>query len=501
MRFIDRFLNNITMYRLLVYVLAIYAGVAFLFSLTGVISMSPVSLISSLVVLMGSAYVVDRSLGRVFSVPTNMETAPISSLILFLIMQPAHSVSSGLLLALVGAISSASKFLIAWKGRHIFNPAALAAAIASFSGMGFATWWIGSSVFWPVTLALGLAVVRKTRRFSLLLTFLAVSVALEALTATFGAQPFGMVLKQALLSSPLIFLATIMLTEPATMPPRRYLQLVYAVLVAALFVTAPRFGPLIVYPEVALLLGNLYAYSVSPRFRVRLRLAEIRQISDKVREYVFKPDRRFEFMAGQYMEWTLPGVKFDSRGNRRTFTIASSPTEDVVRLGMKFYDPPSKFKAAMQRLKPGDIIYGSQLAGSFTLHGTAGRKLAFVAGGIGVTPFRSMVRYLVDNEIHADIVLLYVVRDPQELAFMDVFKQAAAAGVRTIPVVTDETITSSDFVTARFDTGLLQKLVPDFDERLFYVSGPNAMVDDIRHNLHQIGVARTRIKADFFSGY
>jgi ferredoxin-NADP reductase len=93
------------------------------------------------------------------------------------------------------------------------------------------------------------------------------------------------------------------------------------------------------------------------------------------------PDRQFKFLPGQYMEWTLAGVPFDSRGNRRTLTIASSPTEREVHLGLKYYNPPSMYKYTFSKLKPGDWLYASQIAGNFTLNGNERKKLAFIAGG------------------------------------------------------------------------------------------------------------------------
>lgn len=498
---IDRMLNSMTMYRLVIYVLGIFAGLSIVFSFTGQLSFSPTALVVSLLLILTAAYITDRSLGRLFKIPTNMESALITSLILFLIVQPAHSVMSGVALVLAGAISSASKFLVAWNGKHIFNPAAFAAAVLSLTGLQAATWWVGSTVFWPFTLVLGLLVVRKIRRIPLWLTFTVVSVGLQGILFLHNQQDLSASMKHALLASPLIFLSTIMLTEPATMPPRRNLQIVFAALVAVLYITGWRLGPFIIYPEVALLLGNVFAFAVSPKFRVRLRLKEARKLSDRVYDYIFEPDRRFKFLPGQYMEWTLAGVPYDSRGNRRTFTIASSPTESEVHLGLKFYEPASTYKAQFERLKPGSVVYGSQLAGNFTLDGNEEKKLAFIAGGIGITPFRSMLKYLTDNTISVDVVLLYIVNDAREFAYAKEIREAARVGVKAIPVVTDLQYSQPGVVTGKLDEELLRREIPDYHERTFYISGPNAMVDATKHHLHVLSVSATRIITDHFSGY
>jgi ferredoxin-NADP reductase len=498
---IDRVLNKLTMYRLVVYVLSVYASLGVVFAFMGRLSVSPTALVVSLLLLAASAYLTDRAFGRAFNVPTNMESSLITALILFLIVQPAHTAMGGVALVLAGALSSASKFLITWNGKHLFNPAALAAAVLSLTGLQATTWWVGSSLLWPATLVLGLLVVYKIRRFVLWVTFVAVSVGLEGLQFLSQGADLSVELKHALIASPLIFLSTIMLTEPATMPPRRNLQIVFAALVAVCYVYAWKLGPITFYPEVALLVGNLFAFAVSPKLRVRLRLKEVQKISDQVYNYIFQPERRFAFLAGQYMEWTLPNVPYDARGNRRTFTIASSPTESEVHLGVKFYEPASQFKAGMEQLRPGDDIYASQLAGDFTLRGHEKQKLVFIAGGIGITPFRSMVKFLTDRAQAADVVLLYSVSDPRDFAYLDEFRAARHVGVKTILIVTNPSHKSADYLTTRIDADLIVKAVPDYAERIFFISGSNAMVDGVGRQLRQMGVARRHIKTDHFAGY
>ncbi len=501
MNVIDGLLNRFTMYRILVLVLGTLAALSVIFAFFGRFSSSPTALIISMAALLAGAYVADRGFGKLFEVTSNMESSLISALILFLIVQPAHTIGEVGILTLTGAVSSASKFLITWHGKHIFNPSAFAAAILSLTGLQAVTWWIGSSVLWPFALILGLLVVRKIRRIPLVITFFVFAVALQYALFVHAHQPILADMKHALLASPLIFLGTIMLTEPATMPPRRNLQILFAALVAGLYVTAFRIGPFRIYPEVALLVGNLYAFAVSPKLRARLQLAEIQKISDRVYNYVFTPDQRFAFVPGQYMEWTLPGVRYDSRGNRRTFTIASSPTEPTVQLGLKYFEPASTFKKALYDMQPGDTIYASQLAGDFTIRGSETKQLAFIAGGIGITPFRSMIKNATDLGQACDIVLLYIVSQADELAYSDELLAAQAVGIKTYPIVTDLSYKADGVTTAKLTQELITKLIPDYSSRAFYVSGSNGMVDATQSYLHSLGIPRRRIKTDHFSGY
>ncbi|MEO7364302.1 MAG: hypothetical protein ABIV43_02230 [Candidatus Saccharimonadales bacterium] len=501
MKLFDKLLDCISMYRLVVYTLLLYILLAIVFAFDGRLSFRPSQVVVSVVLVLVPAYITDRGLARAFRVPTNSETWLITGLIMCLILQPAHSLLTGFGLVAAAILSSASKFLLAWHNKHIFNPAALAAAFVSLTSLGATTWWIGNSLFWPVTLLLGLIIVRKIRRVPMLVMFVSVTIVLQLVMFVAQGHPLLAGMRGALTASPLIFLTTLMLTEPATMPSRRRQQLIFAALVAALYVIAPHFGPLIVYPEAALLIGNIFAFVVSPKLRLRLRLQEIQHISDSVYNYIFVPEKAFAFMPGQHMEWTIPGAAFDSRGNRRTLTIASSPTEDKVQLGLKYHQRASAYKMGFASLSPGDPIYASQLAGDFTLDAAPTDKLVFVAGGIGVTPFRSMVKYLSDTGTQRDVLVLYVVPDDSDLAYLAEFNEASLVGVRLTPIVTRTASTRPGAINSKLTMQLLSQLVPDASERTFYISGPSAMVDGVKGYLRTMSIPRGQIKTDYFSGY
>lgn len=491
-RYLDSLLNSITMYRLLVYGLGLLALVAAIFSIGGVLADPIWSFAASAAILCGVSYVVNRYLGWSWHVPTNTESWLITALILFFILPPATTVERAGWLAVAAIVATASKFMLARHRKHVFNPAALAAAGLTITGAMGATWWIGSSYLWPFVLVLGLLVVRKIRREFLLVWFVGASViTAAAVTAVNGGNTVEM-MKLLVTTSPLIFLGTIMLTEPATMPATRRQQVVFAILVGVLSQLHVGSGVYFIYPEVALLLGNIYAYIVSPSYQYRLELLQATAVSERVRDFVFRPDHALAFEPGQYMEWTLPGVPLDSRGNRRMFTIASAPSEAEVHVGVKFYDPSSAYKKILKDMKPGDYIYAGQVAGHFTLPKETQKKLLFIAGGIGITPFRSMVKAVLASGVQRDIILLYLVSDASEVAYADVWREAAGHGVRTL-VFTDKGELNLQEVLA--------KHAPDITAREVYISGPNAMVEKTKKMLKGMSVSRSRIHEDYFSGY
>ena len=146
------------------------------------------------------------------------------------------------------------------------------------------------------------------------------------------------------------------------------------------------------------MVGNVFSYVVSPKRRVVLKLKRKSKMAPDIVDFVFKSSQKLAFQPGQYMEFTLAHPHPDSRGNRRYFTLASSPTEDVVRLGIRFYQQGSSFKKALYRMDGRTKIVAAQIAGDFTLPADPQQKLVFIAGGIGITPFRSMLKYLLDSQ-------------------------------------------------------------------------------------------------------
>lgn len=497
---VDDFLNNITMYRLLVYGLSGIAAVSIVFSLSGLLPLPTQSLLISLGILVVAAFATDSILGKIWHAVPNMESWLITALILFLILPPPTGLTQYIGIAVAGVTALASKYIVYRNNKHIFNPAASGAVAVGILELAHATWWVGSMPLWPFTLILGLLVVRKIRRFKLLISFLTVSLLITAATA-YNSHALTLAFMQSeVLASPLLFLGTIMLTEPATMPTKNWHLLIFGAIVGGLYSLHPQLPLLYVYPEVALLIGNLYAFLVSPKANFNLRLLRREQLSERVYNYVFQAEKHLHYLPGQYMEWTLAKVAYDGRGNRRTFTIASAPREKEIMLGVKFYEPSSSFKRSLMSMQPGDYIIAGQVAGNFTLPKNPKQKLLFVAGGVGITPFRSMLQQIILSREDRDIILFYLSSSRREIVYTDVLQQAQNRGVIIVPIVSNTTADGkrgSSALTAE----LLGRYVKDIDKRKVYISGPNAMVAKTSRLLASQGVRRSHIITDNFSGY
>jgi ferredoxin-NADP reductase len=498
---VDRFLDHLTMYRLVLYYLMVLLGTAFAFCFVKLVPHDPLAFAYTTALTISACWVTNKAFALVFEVPANSESVYITALILALILDPVAVTDlkgiAAVALASVWAISS--KYILAVGRKHLFNPAAVGVALSALLLNQPATWWVGGNPWLlPFILIGGILVVRKLRRLDLVATFLIV--ALMTVMATTEPAQYGAAFKETLSSSPLFFFAFVMLTEPLTAPAQRWPRLAFAAIVGFLFAPNIHVGSFYFTPELALLAGNLFAYSVGPKGRFVLTLERIEQTAADSYDFIFRSRRKLAFQAGQYLEWTLGLDHSDNRGNRRCFTVASSPTEQSVRLGVKFYPQSSAFKRALGAMKPGATIHASQLAGDFTLPSDPKTKIAFLAGGIGITPFRSMLQYLIDRKEVRPIVVLYGTEGQDDIAYRDVLGLARRElGIRTFHAVANgaERGQYPGYIDAR----LVRLTMPDYLERTFYISGPQAMVKALRRKLLAMGVRRSRIKVDYFPGF
>jgi ferredoxin-NADP reductase len=503
MKFIDDVLNRITMYRLVLYYLVGLLLAAFIFSFFGVLPYDPTAFAFSAILILLVCWATNWVFARVFEAQTNVESVYITALILILIITPTTASNAAgvgfLIFASVWAM--ASKYIFAINKKHIFNPAAFAVALTAIVINQPAIWWVGGNVvLLPLVLIGGLLVVRKIQRFDLVSSFAVVALTTTVLTAS--TTNYATPLLQTLLHSSFFFLAFVMLTEPLTTPPTRWLRIVYGAIVGFFFAPNIHIGGFYFTPELALLIGNVFAYLVSPGGRYMLTFNGAENPATDVYDFIFSPDRPLRFRPGQYLEWTLSHRYPDNRGNRRYFTIASSPTEQEVHLGVKFYNPSSTFKRALMSMNVGDQISASHVAGGFVMPRDKTKKLVFIAGGIGITPFRSMIQYLLDTKEKRDITLFYANKTVADIAYKEIFDRAETElGIQTIHALSDEKNPPQGMMSGFITTDVIAKNVPDYRECTFYISGPHSMVDAFKKTLISMGVSRFKIKSDFFPGF
>ena len=492
------------MYRLLLYCLSFLVVIALIFSFLGKLSFNPADFIFSTFFLLFFCLLINVIFAKVFEAPSNIESVYITALILTFIIDPIQSPNQILFLFFVSGIAMASKYILAIFKKHIFNPVAISVAIASLAVGQSASWWVGNLYMAPFVLAVGLLITRKIRKADLVISFFSVSAIAILLNGFFTGGNVLTSMEFILFYSFLLFLGFVMVTEPMTTPPTRNLRIIYGGIVGFLSAPFVHISGFYFTPEIALLVGNIFAYVVSPKEKMVLKLKEKIKIADNTYDFAFTPDRRLNFKPGQYLEWTLSHEKRDNRGMRRYFTIASSPTEKDIIMGVKFYENPSSYKKALLSMSNGDAIVASQLAGDFILPKDKNKKLIFIAGGIGVTPFRSIVKYLIDNNEKRDVVIFYSNRSFSDIAYKDIFDQASQKfGIKTIYCLSDLNSIPQDWKGEKgfVNKEMIKKYAPDFMDRMFYISGPRSMILAVQKSLKDTGIHKSHIKTDFFPGF
>jgi ferredoxin-NADP reductase/Na+-translocating ferredoxin:NAD+ oxidoreductase RnfD subunit len=481
---LDRFNDKLTSYRLMLYYLLALAGWAIIGSFFHQVPYAWHEILVSVASLMSICWVADRLVSRFLGITVNNESSYITAVILALILPPPKNLHDFALLVAAAIAAIASKYILAVYRSHFFNPAAVGAFISGEVFHKYPSWWIGTKFMVPLVFIGGVLVMRKMQRFTLVSVFLAVYL----LYLIFGTSSGGDLhfLWNALISTPVLFFAYVMLIEPQTSPTAASRYIPYAILVGLLYsVTKFRLSP-----EEALLIGGVFTLIFAHSRRYKFKFLGRMQEAAGIYSYAFELPANFNFKAGQYMEWTVKTPKDDLRGNRRYLTISSSPSENGVMFTIKQPDKASAFKQRLANFKPGDTILASHVTGSFTLPKDPSKKIAFMGGGIGITPFRSMIKYLLDNNQSRDISLLYSASNEAEFSFRKLFEQAKNIGLKTI-YATD----------SKIDSEKIRSFIPDFKERVFFISGPYGYVQSVEQTLLSMGVKLGNIVTDYFPGY
>ncbi len=499
---LDALLGRFTLYRLMLVLLLVLAVEALLLSVTGLLAYTPAELAGTLAAAVGGTFIGTRLMALILRLRPHQDSSLITGLILFLIMFPSDTAAGlgGVLAA--GVAAGASKFLLAFRGRHIVNPAAAGAVVATLLGVGAAAWWVANIYLLPVV-ALGcFLILHRMRKLSMGAVFLVVALGILTTNLVLGGMGLGAGLQLVVTSYPVLFLLGFMLTEPLTLPPLRWQQGLYAGLVAALFALQLSVGPVFLGPEFALVIGNVVAFALGQRRGVRLAFTGSRQLTPTSTELVFEAARPVRFRAGQYMELDLPHQGADSRGSRRIFSITSAPQRtDAVTFGLRTSEAGSSFKNALLELPASARVTGTVVGGDFLLPRDASVPLLLAAGGIGVTPFMSQLRELAARGEQRDVVLVYVVRDDAEIAFLDELVELGTRVVLFSPGGAGAAALPPTWTRAGEEptTEMLLAAVPDLTERTVLVSGAPRFIRDLRGHLRGAGVSRVR--TDAFVGY
>ncbi len=223
--------------------------------------------------------------------------------------------------------------------------------------------------------------------------------------------------------------------------------------------------------------------------------AEITQIIQRTKgakSIRFKKPKDFNYLPGQWAFLTLGQ-------DTKPLSFSSSPTEAFLEVTKRLTD--QRFSKALDVLDIGDNALINGPYGNFTCTGEYA-KVCMLSGGIGITPLRSMIRYATDSGLDTDIILLYSNRYEDDIPFKGDFEEMSDVNHNfKMGMTITKPSASWRGLTGRITREMITSVVPDYSERVFYVSGPAPMVDAMRTILQDMSISEELIKHEYFTGY
>ena len=235
---------------------------------------------------------------------------------------------------------------------------------------------------------------------------------------------------------------------------------------------------------------------------MELTLSDRVNIAEGTMGLWLRPERTVRFTAGQFGDFTLGQPPYtDSRGNTRTFSFASAPDNDRILIATRLRD--SAFKRSLTVVPLGATFQLMGPMGGFTLHKDAHRPAVFLAGGIGITPVRSIVEHATQRRLAHRICVFYSNQTRARVAFLEDFEAWARTNdnLRFVPTLTQERTEGWAYEHGPIDQQMIAKYVPDLGAPVYYIVGPPAMVRRMKGVLEGIGIHELQIKSEDFAGY
>jgi len=236
-------------------------------------------------------------------------------------------------------------------------------------------------------------------------------------------------------------------------------------------------------------------------------LVSKKEIAEGTMEFVFTKPQGFEFKAGQSIDLTLVNPpETDAEGNMRAYSLASAPHEEHLAIATRMRD--TAFKRVLKQLPEGADLSIEGPFGDFTLHEKSARPAVILAGGIGITPFHSMVVDATHRQLPHTIVLMFSNRRPEDAPFLQELTDLATQNPNlTFAPTMSQMDTSTQAWSGergQITAELVTKYLPknnNVGEPIFYLAGPPGMVKAMRDLLNGMGVSNDDVRTEEFSGY
>jgi len=211
------------------------------------------------------------------------------------------------------------------------------------------------------------------------------------------------------------------------------------------------------------------------------------ELATGIWQYYFRPERPVDFIPGQYLAVQLASVQDDPRSSSRTFSLTSLPSEPSIRFVLKHFELQTPYKHALWHLQPGDEARIGDAMGDLVLPKAADTPLVFIAGGIGIASYVSILQELTARREERAIFLYYALRSRGE----QIFRELMSA----YPLALKSVIIAPNRLQAQ---EIIASTPP---EALIYLSGSQRFVESLRADLALLGKPHEQVIFDYFDGY
>jgi len=242
--------------------------------------------------------------------------------------------------------------------------------------------------------------------------------------------------------------------------------------------------------------------AAAPSFICKLK--DRKEVAEDTMSFRFEKPSRWTFKAGQYLDMTLlDPSETDSEGNVRSFSIASAPHEETLMVATRMRD--TAFKRVLKTMPYGTAVKIEGPSGDLILQNDSARTAVFLAGGIGITPFRSIVHWAAKEKLPNRIILFYSNRRPEDAPFL-VELQSLEKDNPKYELIASMTDMEKSYrpwngETGLIDQGMLGRHLKGAASPIYYIAGPPALVKGLHEMLSKTGLSDNDIRAEEFSGY
>ena len=236
-----------------------------------------------------------------------------------------------------------------------------------------------------------------------------------------------------------------------------------------------------------------------PEFDTKIN--EIIQRTKDVKSFRMDNPVNTEFKQGQFLNLT---IDVEGKKESKYFSISNSPTETgYIEFTKRITGSP--YSKALDNLKPGENVAIKGPMGKFTFEGEY-KKIAFLSGGIGITPIRSMCKFATDKNLDSNIVLIYGNNTEENIVFKSDFEEMERRNknLKVVHTLTSPESQKSDWSGRRgyIDDSMIKNEITDYNERTFYICGPPRMVETLVNILkNKLAVEKEKIRLENFAGY